>query len=138
MRRTRTRDAAWRTPICSTTSNSAGLFVTHHRRRYPAAVAVADGRVRREDPLGQQELHALAVVADRPLPVLGRLAPGDVLELVRGDPRVLLFAIVETQLSSHHLQSNLEEIYRNMNAFLCQLFRKFLWQTSLEPDARSF
>ena len=76
--------------------------MTHHRRRYPAAVAVADWRVRREDPLGQQELHALAVVADRPLPVLGRLAPGDVLEFVRSDPRVL-FVIVDTELSIHHL-----------------------------------
>ena len=63
---------------------------THHGRGYPAAIAVADGRVRREDPLRQEELHALAVVADGALPVLGRLAPGDVLELVRGDPSVLL------------------------------------------------
>ena len=41
-------------------------------------------------------------------------------------------------LRHNFLQSNLEEIDRNRNAFLCQLFRKFLWQTSLEPDARSF
>ncbi len=38
--------------------------VTYHRRRDPAAVAVADRRVRREDPLREQELHALPVVAD--------------------------------------------------------------------------
>ena len=74
--------------------------MTHHRRGYPAAVAVADGRVRREDSLRQQQLHALAVVPDRPLPVLGSLPPGDVLELVRGDPRVLLFAAVDKELST--------------------------------------
>ena len=41
-----------------------------------------------EDAFGQEELHALAAVPDRPLPVLGRLTTGDVLELVRGKPGV--------------------------------------------------
>ena len=41
-----------------------------------------------ENPLGQEELHGLAAVPDRPLPVLGRLTTGDVLELVRGKPGV--------------------------------------------------
>ena len=77
-----------------------GWHFTHHRRGYPAAVAVADGRVRREDPLRQQQLHALAVVPDRPLPVLGSLTPRYVLELVRGNPRVLFTAAVDTELST--------------------------------------
>ncbi len=42
-----------------------------------------------ENPLGQEELHGLAAVADGALPVLGRLATGDELELVRGQPGVL-------------------------------------------------
>ena len=41
-----------------------------------------------ENPLGQEELHGLAAVPDRPLPVLGRLTTGDVLELVWGKPGV--------------------------------------------------
>ena len=67
---------------------SCGTY-THHRRRYPATVAVADGRVRAEDALGKEELHGLAAVPDGPLPVLGRLPAGDVLELVGGQPGVV-------------------------------------------------
>ena len=80
--------------------------MTYHRRGYPAAVAVSDGRVRREDSLRQQQLHALAVVPNRPLPVLGSLPPGDVLELVRGDPRVL-FPVIDAELSIQQFSLNL-------------------------------
>ena len=59
--------------------------------------------MRREDPLRQQQLHALAVVPDRPLPVLGSLTPRYVLELVRGNPRVLFTAAVDTELSTQVL-----------------------------------
>ena len=44
--------------------------------------------MRGENSLGQEKLHGLAAVPDRPLPVLGRLTTGDVLELVRGKPGV--------------------------------------------------
>ena len=44
--------------------------------------------MRGENSLGQEKLHGLAAVPDRPLPVLGRLPTGDVLELVRGKPGV--------------------------------------------------
>ena len=43
---------------------------THHGRGHPAALAVADGRVRGENTLGQQQLHGLPRVPDRPLPIL--------------------------------------------------------------------
>ena len=61
--------------------------------------------MRREDPLRQQQLHALAVVPNRPLPVLGSLPPGDVLELVRGYPRVL-FAVIDAELSIQQFSLN--------------------------------
>ena len=67
--------------------------------------------MRREDPLRQQQLHALAVVPDRPLPVLCSLTPRDVLELVRGDPRVLLFAAVDKELSTQLLNRLMSFIY---------------------------
>ena len=55
--------------------------------------------MRREDPLGQEELHALPVMADRPLPILGRLAPRNVLKLVRRDPRVLFVGTAKLSTS---------------------------------------
>ncbi len=70
-------------------SYEAETHTTHHGRGDPAPLAVADGRMRGQDSLGEQELHGLAAVPDRALPVLGGLAAADVLELVGGQPGVL-------------------------------------------------